>query len=120
GVAYPINQPGKYSGMRYTKGHSGLACQSCHESIHGLYPVTPSTDVTSYKQAAQYNPDGSHGPLKCSACHETNAEGVPHIANKKSYKGQPILHDYEKAVSWMHANAKDLGGAIPPKEDKDD
>lgn len=119
GVAFPINQPGKYSGMRYTKGHSGLACQSCHQSIHGLYPVTPTTDQTTYRQAAQYNPDGSHGPLKCAACHETNAAGVPFLANKKEHvwNGKPILDDYEAAVSWMHASAKDLGGAVPPKND---
>jgi hypothetical protein len=117
GAAFPINQPGKYSNMRYSKGHSGLACQSCHQSIHGLYPVTPNTDVTTYKQAAQYNPDGSHGPFKCAACHETNKEGVPHIADKKEHvwNGKPILHDYDAAVSWMHGNAPDLGGAIPRK-----
>jgi len=117
GVAFPINQPGKYSNMRYSKGHSGLACQSCHQSIHGLYPVTPNTDVTSYKQAAQYNPDGSHGPFKCAACHETNKEGVPNIADKKDHvwNGKSILHDYDAAVSWMHSSAPDLGGAIPRK-----
>ncbi|HET7833425.1 MAG TPA: hypothetical protein VFK88_10730 [Gallionella sp.] len=117
GAAFPINQPGKYSNMRYSKGHSGLACQACHQSIHGLYPVTPNTDVTTYKQAAQYNPDGSHGPFKCSACHETNKEGVPHIADKKDHvwNGKPILHDYDAAVSWMHATAPDIGGAIPRK-----
>ena len=116
GVAFPINQPGKYSNMRYSKGHSGLACQSCHQSIHGLYPVTPNTDVTTYKQAAQYNPDGSHGPFKCAACHETNKNGVPLIADKKEHvwNGKPILESYDDAVSWMHANAPDLGGAIPP------
>ena len=119
GVAFPINQPGKYSNMRYSKGHSGLACQSCHQSIHGLYPVTPNTDVTTYKQAAQYNPDGSHGPFKCASCHEVNKEGVPLIADKDEhkkeymYKGKPILHDYDAAVSWMHESAPDLGGAIP-------
>lgn len=115
GVAYPINQPGKYSNMRYTKGHAGLACQSCHESIHGLYPVTPDTDVTSYKQATQYNPDGSHGPFKCAACHVTNEEGVPLIADKKEHvwEGKPILHDFDAALSWMHASAPDLGGKIP-------
>ena len=120
GAAFPINQPGKYSGMRYTKGHSGLACQACHQSIHGLYPVTPTTDQTSYRQAAQYNPDGSHGPIKCAACHETNSNGVPFIANedKHVWKGKKILDDYDSAVSWMHASAKDLGGAIPPKEDE--
>ena len=119
GVAFPINQPGKYSSMRYSKGHSGLACQSCHQSIHGLYPVTPNTDVTTYKQAAQYNPDGSHGPFKCAACHETNKEGVPNIADKKEHvwDGKPILHNYAAAVSWMHANAPDLGGKVPDKKD---
>jgi hypothetical protein len=119
GVAFPINQPGKYSSMRYSKGHSGLSCQSCHESIHGLYPVTPKVDVTTYRQAAQYNPDGSHGPFKCAACHETNHEGVPHIADKKehTWQGKPILHDYAAAVSWMHASAPDVGGGLPPKKD---
>lgn len=119
GVAFPINQPGKYSNMRYSKGHSGLACQSCHQSIHGLYPVTPGTDSTTYKQPTQYNPDGSHGPIKCAACHETNAEGVPNIADKKEHvwNGKPILHNFTDAVSWMHSSAPDLGGAIP-REDK--
>jgi hypothetical protein len=117
GAAFPINQPGKYSNMRYSKGHSGLACQACHQSIHGLYPVTPKTDETSYKQAAQYNPDGSHGPFKCAACHETNKAGVPHIADKKEHvwNGKPILNNYDAAVSWMHGSAPDLGGAIPRK-----
>lgn len=115
GVAFPINQPGKYSNMRYSKGHAGLACQSCHESIHGLYPVTPDTDITTYKQATQYNPDGSHGPFKCAACHYTNDAGVALIANDEEHvwKGKPILEDYDAAVSWMHASAPDLGGKIP-------
>jgi hypothetical protein len=59
GVAYPINQPAKYSSMRYSKGHAGLACQACHESIHGLYAANPAADPTTYHQAAQLNPDGS-------------------------------------------------------------
>ena len=115
GVAFPINQPGKYSLNRYTKGHAGLACQGCHQSIHGLYPVTPRTDLTSYRQATQYNPDGSHGPFKCAACHETNKNGVPWVADDEEHvwKGKPILGDYSAAVSWMHASAPDLGGKIP-------
>jgi hypothetical protein len=116
GVAFPINQPGKYSMMRYSKGHAGLACQSCHESIHGLYPVTPGVDVTTYEQAAQYNPDGSHGPLTCPSCHYTNDKGVPLLADDPedySYKGKYILNDYEAAVAWIHSSAPDLGGKIP-------
>ena len=34
-------------------------------------------DPTTYKQATQYNPDGSHGPLLCASCHEVNKSGVP-------------------------------------------
>ncbi len=117
GVAYPINQPGKYSLMRYAKGHAGLACQSCHESIHGLYPVTPKVDVTTYNQAAALNPDGSHGPLKCNTCHErVNNLGIPLSAAKIKYKGKPITSDFDLAVQWIHAEAVDDGGKGEPKE----
>ncbi len=113
GVAFPINQPGKYSLMRYSKGHAGLACQACHESIHGLYPVTPVVDPTSYKQATQYNPDGSHGPLLCASCHETNEYGVPILAEALTWNGKKIKNDLDAAISWIHANAPDLGGKNP-------
>ncbi|MCF6199748.1 MAG: peptidoglycan-binding protein [Hyphomicrobiaceae bacterium] len=115
GAAFPINQPGKYSLMRYSKGHAGLSCQSCHQSTHGLYPVVPIADTTTYAQAPQYNPDGSHGPFKCAACHVVNESGVPLIANKKDHKwnGANILYNYEAALSWMHGSAPDLGGAVP-------
>jgi hypothetical protein len=114
GVAYPINQPGKYSSMRYSKGHAGLACQACHESIHGLYPVTPEVDRTTYLQAAQLNPDGSHGPLKCRACHnDVNRNGVPFLASRIQYEGKDITGDFDLAVQWIHANAPDLGGKTP-------
>ncbi len=118
GAAFPINQPGKYSLMRYSKGHAGLACQACHQSIHGLYPVTPDVDPTTYRQAPQYNPDGSHGPLKCPACHLSNDKGVPFIAKDKAWRGKPIADDFDAAVSWMHASAPDLGGRIPPPDQK--
>ncbi len=111
GVAFPINQPGKYSLMRYSKGHAGLACQACHQSIHGLYPVTPDVDVTTYKQAASLNPDGKHGPITCATCHkEVNKGGVPIIAETKKYKGQVIGENYDLAVEFMHAIGHDDGG----------
>jgi hypothetical protein len=117
GAAFPINQPGKYSLMRYSKGHAGLACQACHQSIHGLYPVDPGADSTTYKQAPQYNPDGSHGPIKCAACHEVNSSGVPYLVKADDedflFKGKSIVKDYDAAVSWMHESAPDLGGMIP-------
>lgn len=115
GVAFPINQPGKYSLMRYSKGHSGITCQGCHESIHGLYPVTPNVDVTTYEQSAMINPDGSHGPIKCGACHKVNDFGVPEAAKEMQidFEGKPISEDYSLAVKYIHATAQDAGGANP-------
>ncbi len=113
GVAFPINQPGKYSLMRYSKGHSGLACQVCHQSIHGLYPVNPKVDKTTYNQAAMLNPDGSHGPVKCAACHVTNSAGIPKVAEGRVYHGKKIGKDFNLAVEYMHSLAPDLGGGIP-------
>ncbi|HWS03006.1 MAG TPA: hypothetical protein VN448_06370, partial [Gammaproteobacteria bacterium] len=104
----PFNYPAKASLMRYSKGHQGITCQGCHESIHGLYPVTPTIDSTSYAQAAALNADGSHGPLKCGTCHQVNGEGVPsHIQDGLLYQGQPIVANYDAAVSWMHTFTAD-------------
>jgi len=130
GVAFPINQPGKYSLMRYSKGHHGLSCQACHQSIHGLYPVTPGVDQTTYAQAAALNPDGSHGPIKCAACHgadNVNTFGVPTVAAGKTVaydldgdgtiaasKGEDavdITTNFDAAVTWIHQTAEDNGGA---------
>ena len=73
----PFNYPAKASLMRYTRGHQDISCQGCHESIHGLYPVGPAIDNTSYAQAAALNADGSHGPLKCGTCHAVDGNGIP-------------------------------------------
>ncbi|RLA00917.1 MAG: hypothetical protein DRQ45_06705, partial [Gammaproteobacteria bacterium] len=99
----PFNYPRKASLMRYSRGHQDISCQGCHESIHGLYPVTPDIDTTSYAQAAALNADHTHGPLKCGTCHEVNGVGVPtHIEDGLLYQGQPIKENYDAAVSWMH------------------
>jgi hypothetical protein len=102
GGAFPIDQPGKYALMRYSKGHSGITCQGCHESTHGLYPVNPAVDITAYEQAAMLNADGSHGPIKCGACHRVNEHGVPSQQRAKISKKGPYWNDYEKAVVLQH------------------
>lgn len=107
----PFNYPRKASLMRYSKGHQNISCQGCHESIHGLYPVTPNIDTTTYAQAAALNADGTHGPIKCGACHEVNGAGVPsHIEDGLTYNGQPIKEDYEAAVAWMHTFTDEADG----------
>jgi hypothetical protein len=102
GGAFPIDQPGKYALMRYSKGHSGISCQGCHESAHGLYPVNPKVDITTYAQAALLNPDGTHGPVKCGACHRVNKDGVPSRHEDIIHKDGPYWADYDKAVVLQH------------------
>jgi hypothetical protein len=95
----PFNYPAKASLMRYSKGHQGVTCQGCHESIHGLYPVTPTIDTTSYAQAAALNGDGSHGPLKCGTCHTVNSSGRPNWIQSSSHFGGST---FDGAVGWAH------------------
>jgi hypothetical protein len=101
-TAYPpFNYPRKASLMRYTRGHQDLGCQACHESIHGLYPVSPAIDNTSYAQAAALNADGSHGPLKCGACHEVGGNGLPSWLNTANGNIYGIT-DFDSGVTWAH------------------
>jgi VCBS repeat-containing protein len=102
----PFNYPAKASLMRYTRGHQDISCQGCHESIHGLYPVSPAIDNTTYAQAAALNYDGSHGPLKCGTCHTVDTDGIPtwidgQFAGGGSI-GSQINGDFDKAVTWAH------------------
>jgi hypothetical protein len=102
GRAFPIDQPGKYALMRFSTGHAGIHCQGCHGSAHGLHPVTPGVDTGSYAQAAALNPDGTHGPVKCAACHSVNAAGVPRMLAGVEYEGRPLADDYDLAVEYAH------------------
>jgi hypothetical protein len=108
----PFNYPRKASLMRYSKGHQNISCQGCHESIHGLYPVTPNIDTTSYAQAAALNGDGSHGPLKCGTCHEVDRDGIPTWMSGVKYNGSRI-RSYDDAVSWMHTFTDEVSPLEP-------
>jgi mono/diheme cytochrome c family protein len=108
----PFNYPRKASLMRYSKGHQNISCQGCHESIHGLYPVTPLIDTTSYAQAAALNHDGSHGPLKCGTCHEVDRNGIPTWMSGVKYNGNRI-RTYDDAVAWMHTFTDEVSPLEP-------
>jgi hypothetical protein len=97
----PFNYPAKASLMRYSRGHQDLGCQACHESIHGLYPVSAAIDTTSYAQAAALNADGSHGPLKCASCHQVHADGIPTFLDTTAGNVFGIT-DFDSAVGWAH------------------
>jgi hypothetical protein len=103
GEYFPIDQPNKHSLYRYSKAHGDIACQSCHESSHGLYSTRydgkdRSVDVTTHEQALQYSPDGEYaGPVTCSACHTVNEKGVP-----VQLEGTEYANDYWAAVTLAH------------------
>jgi len=103
GKYFPVDQPNKYALYRYSKAHGAMACQSCHESIHGLYPTryegpSRTVDRTSHDQALQYSPDGKYaGPVTCAACHTVNRKGVP-----VQLKGTAVYNDYWASVTLMH------------------
>jgi cytochrome c2 len=98
--------------MRYSRGHQDLTCQGCHESIHGLYPVSAAIDTTSYAQAAALNYDGTHGPLKCGTCHAVDGNGIPTWIREGDEDGGGLIHDqinannpldpFDGAVTWAH------------------
>jgi len=103
GKYFPIDLPNKYSLYRYSKAHGSIACQTCHESAHGLYSTRydgkeRSVDVTTHEQALQYSPDGKYaGPVTCAACHTVNKKGVP-----LQLKGTAYANDYWAAVTLAH------------------
>ena len=102
GKYFPIDQPNKYSLYRYSKAHGNIACQSCHESTHGLYSTRydgeRSVDITTHEQALQYSPDGKYtGPVTCAACHTVNKNGVP-----SQLKGTAYENDYWASVTLAH------------------
>jgi mono/diheme cytochrome c family protein len=106
GSYFPIDQVEKLSLMRYSKGHHGISCQSCHQSTHGLYPVrADGADPTSLSQAQHLNPDGHPGPLRCATCHTVDGDGVPALLKPEMLA--PFLKTvyptrYEQAVAYMH------------------
>jgi len=103
GKYFPIDLPNKYSLYRYSKAHGDIACQTCHESTHGLYSTRydgkeRSVDVTTHEQALQYSPDGEYaGPVTCSACHTVNDKGVP-----LQLKDTEYANDYWASVTLAH------------------
>ncbi len=103
GAYFPIDQPNKYSLYRYSKAHGVIACQSCHESIHELYPVRyqgpkKTVDLTTHQQALQFSPDGKYaGPVTCGACHTVNGKGIP-----VQLSGTKYYNDYWASVVLLH------------------
>jgi hypothetical protein len=64
--------------------------------------VTPNIDTTTYAQAASMNSDGSHGPLKCGACHQVNSSGVHSRMDDLQFDGQRVRSNLDAAIGWAH------------------
>jgi hypothetical protein len=106
GTYFPIDQREKPSLMRYSKGHHGLSCQTCHQSMHGMHPVDPDgVDPTTLAQAKLLNPDDHPGPLRCAACHTVDPDGVPVGVEESDLDRFPASRfptRYERAVALAH------------------
>jgi hypothetical protein len=63
---------------RFSKGHGGLYCESCHDSTHAIAPSREGNDAIKFIQL-----QGRDGPLQeCSVCHTTTpTSGRPHSSN---------------------------------------
>jgi hypothetical protein len=61
-----------------------------------------AVDQTTWDQAAGMNTDGSHGSLKCGACHEVNTADIPTWVDNLRYNGSQVSGNFDRAVSWMH------------------
>jgi hypothetical protein len=84
---------------RFSAGHGGLQCESCHGSTHAEYTATIANDNVQ-SNALQ----GHTGMLaECSACHST----VPGTVSGGPHGLHPI------GTSWVngHQNAAESGGA---------
>jgi hypothetical protein len=83
--------------------------------------VTPTIDTTSYAQAAALNNDGSHGPVKCAACHtHVDGDGIPTWVADLQYTDPsavdgndsgPVAGNFDRAVSWMHTYTEEADPA---------
>ena len=66
-----------FSLFRFSKGHGGLDCESCHGATHAIYPSSHSQD-----NAQSLDLQGHAGTVsECSTCHATvpnTANGGPH------------------------------------------
>lgn len=85
---------------RFSKGHGGLQCESCHGSTHAEFPTSiPNDNIQSI------NLQGHAGTLaECSACHKT----VPSTTNGGPHGLHPI------GTSWVsqHQNVAERGTAV--------
>lgn len=85
---------------RFSKGHGGLQCESCHGSTHAEFPTSiPNDNIQSI------NLQGHAGTLaECSACHKT----IPSTTNGGPHGLHPI------GTTWVsqHQNVAERGTAV--------
>ena len=89
-----------FSMYRFSSGHGGLQCESCHGSTHAEFPTSQPNDNIQSIQL-----QGHAGTLaECSACHKT----VPSTSNGGPHGLHPI------GSTWVsqHPNVAERGTAV--------
>jgi hypothetical protein len=91
---------------RLSKGHSGIACESCHGSTHAEWPVQPETGtyIANDNMAANQLQGHTGKITECSACHTTSPGvtlGGPHgmhpVGDSRFISGHDSLVSGNKA-----------------------
>jgi len=100
--------------FRFSSGHGGLACESCHGSTHAIYPASHANDNVE-SQLLQ----GHAGTLvQCTACHDEVAPvagGGPHGLHPVGQEWLSGHHDWLETHSSEPCRAchgADLRGTV--------
>lgn len=105
--------------FRFSKGHGGVACESCHGSTHAIWPADPSLNPNDNLAAKKLQ--GHVGTImECSTCHKLDKlpltlngpHGMHNVGQKEWINGG---HEefYEKNPSACQScHGKDLKGTV--------
>ncbi len=92
---------------RFSKGHGGMQCSSCHGSTHAIYPSSHAED--NLQSIAVQGHEGTIA--ECTACHDTmpnTSTGGPHGMHSV---GQSWVSGHEDVAEHNSAQCKSCHGS---------
>lgn len=104
---------------RFSKGHGGVSCESCHGSTHAEWPVG---DPAANDNVAATQIQGHDGFLmECSACHDKDSlpnktmagpHGMHQVGNSEFIDDHGDLAEHDKALCQTCHGTNLLGTAL--------
>ncbi len=98
--------------FRFSKGHGGIACESCHGSTHAIWP---NADAAANDNLAAVKLQGFAGTIiACDACHEAGSlprttsgpHGLHNVADARWYDDghENFYEDNKDSCKACHSN----------------